>query len=381
MYQLYGLQDYLYLLLYGAAMMSAILSCLYLLLRRHNFLSQTEPPLALRRWAAAFLAAVAMSHVWWIAIGTAVLGDDTIARNAINIMLDSVTMVPTMMATLLTMLQDRRRPVWPVFAAVVPTVIIALWAGIAEHNPEYEKYICIYMFTITVCFVIYMAHAVRQYGRWLRNNYADMEHKEVWQSLVFLLVIMLMFLCYKTNYGETMTEYLVQLYTLLLIGFLLWRVETLQQLDEEQDNEEEENMAEQELEKEPAVNSDETVENVPIGKLTAHIGKLLKTHCEAKHLYLQHDISLSRLSTAIGTNRTYLGQYFQQQGITYNTYINQLRINHFVKLYRKADKARPFSVQEAANNSGYQSYRTFATVFKNIMGMTASEWMEKEKEK
>ena len=31
-----------------------------------------------------------------------------------------------------------------------------------------------------------MVRALRQYGRWLRDNYADLEHKEVWQSFVVL---------------------------------------------------------------------------------------------------------------------------------------------------------------------------------------------------
>ena len=37
--------------------------------------------------------------------------------------------------------------------------------------------------------------------------------------------------------------------------------------------------------------------------------------------YLQHDLTLSQLAKVIGTNRSYLSQYFVTQGITYNTYI------------------------------------------------------------
>ena len=29
-----------------------------------------------------------------------------------------------------------------------------------------------------------MVCAIRTYGHWLRDNYADLEHKEVWQSFV-----------------------------------------------------------------------------------------------------------------------------------------------------------------------------------------------------
>ncbi len=40
--------------------------------------------------------------------------------------------------------------------------------------------------------------ALIQYGRWLRENYADLEHKEVWQSLLFLACV----LRYKCGVGR-----------------------------------------------------------------------------------------------------------------------------------------------------------------------------------
>ena len=45
---------------------------------------------------------------------------------------------------------------------------------------------------IAVAFIIYMVVAVRQYGRWLRDNYADLEHKEVWFSLALLIGLMIL---------------------------------------------------------------------------------------------------------------------------------------------------------------------------------------------
>ena len=370
MYEQDGLQDHYYLILYGAATMFAALASLYLLFRRHNILSNTEPPVALRRWTAAFFAAVAMSHVWWTIIGSIVLENDLFLRNAINIMLDSVTLVPLMMIVLLKMLQDRRRPLWPILAAMIFLVVVTTTFGITERNPIYEDFLRIYLLIIATAFIIYMIFAVRQYGKWLQDNYADLEHKEVWQSMILLVVILLTFYGYKTNFGGFLSEYLVQIDTLILIAFLIWRVETLQQLNEGQQEDNEEK------------NFEELITNSePASKLPSHIGPLLKKHCEEALLYLQKDLTLNRLSTAIGTNRTYLSAYFQQQGITYNSYINRLRTERFMQIYRDSiDNDKPFSVQETAIESGFQSYRTFATAFKTLMGMTASEWMEKEKE-
>jgi AraC-like DNA-binding protein len=110
--------------------------------------------------------------------------------------------------------------------------------------------------------------------------------------------------------------------------------------------------------------------------IRSEIELLLQQHCIDEQLYLQHDLSLFKLAKAIGTNRLYLSQYFSRQGTTYNAYINNLRINHFVSLYQEAvNTHRHFTAQELASESGYRSYSTFRRVFKQQMGQNVREWM------
>ena len=111
-----------------------------------------------------------------------------------------------------------------------------------------------------------------------------------------------------------------------------------------------------------------------------NIGPLLKKHCEEQQLYLQYDISLSQLATSIGINRSYLSKHFALQGITYNAYINGLRIQHFINLYHESVAAhQPVSAQQLAYQSGFRNYKTFNAAFKKIMEMTATEWMQQVK--
>lgn len=103
---------------------------------------------------------------------------------------------------------------------------------------------------------------------------------------------------------------------------------------------------------------------------------LLQQHCIDEHLYLQHDLTLLQLAKAIGTNRSYLSRYFSCQGTTYNAYINDLRINHFVSLYRETIASkRSFTAQQLALESGFRNYNTFGAAFKKTMGMNTTEWM------
>ena len=112
------------------------------------------------------------------------------------------------------------------------------------------------------------------------------------------------------------------------------------------------------------------------------IGSLLQQHCVDKQLYLQHDLTLLQLAKAIGTNRFYLSQYFSSQGTTYNDYINDLRINHFVSLYREAvDSQRSITAQQLALESGYRSYNTFRNAFKRKTGQSVTAWMKAASER
>ena len=91
------------------------------------------------------------------------------------------------------------------------------------------------------------------------------------------------------------------------------------------------------------------------------------------------DVTVTQLARAQGTNRTYLGMYFSRQGTTYNSYINDLRIDCFVRLVREANAAqRPFTAQELAAQSGYRSYRTFSVAFRQRTGQSVKDWIAEQ---
>ncbi|MBO4765321.1 MAG: helix-turn-helix transcriptional regulator, partial [Bacteroidales bacterium] len=108
-----------------------------------------------------------------------------------------------------------------------------------------------------------------------------------------------------------------------------------------------------------------------------YIGALLQEHCADTQLYLQHDLSLTQLAKSIGTNRFYLSQYFSSQGTTYNTYINDLRIDHFIRRFRDAvDAQQSISALQLAQESGFRSYTTFSSAFKRKTGQSVRVWMK-----
>ena len=348
-------EDTLFIILYSVVTAMAMMASCYLLSRRGNaFATDIKTPAHLRRWTAVFLAAFALNHVWYMPIFFLSSSEDIRLCDLVGGLLDSMTIFPLAIIVLLAMLQDRRRPIWPVAVMFVP-LAVGNALCVATLSYDFLPVLYLYLLMMGMGIIIYMVRALRQYGRWLRDNYADLEHKEVWQGFVVLAIYLLVYAIYSLDVGEQIYEYAMEVIIIILVCYLLWRVETLSDLSIPEG----------------------TTKNVStlVGLPAKNIGLLLKQHCEEQQLYLQYDISLPQLAQTIGTNRLYLSQYFSSHGMTYNAYINGLRIQHFINLYHETVATRqPISVRQMAHQSGFRSYSTFNAAFKQNMGMTATEW-------
>ncbi len=363
-----------YYMLYGGAAIMAAVACLHLLMWRINpFVDNVTPPKRLRRWTAAFMAVVLGSHLWWLPDSLGIIKIYS-GLHIISSILDCALLVPVMLSMPLTMLQDRRRPLWPLFVAVIP-VVIALVTCLFKYDYTVMVFVRFYLFALLTAYFFYMLFALRQYRRWLIDNYADLEHKEVWLSLVVIVILLLILAIYSVSNNGIFIQTFIQFSEIFILAFIFWRVETLQTLHAPQADTETVELSDD------ASNGD-TKDGAEAGAavtLPTNISQLLKQYCEDTQLYLQHDITRDDLSKAVGTNRSYLSLYFAQQGETYNSYINKLRIQHFVNDYREAIATkRPFTAQQLAHESGFGSYATFGRAFKQTMGQTVTEWMKDE---
>ena len=353
----------LFFILYGITGVVPLLAALYLLLRRANAIAPgVTPPLRLRRWTASFFAVTTLAHVWWILFY--IYSSDLQSMSYLVLaMFDSVLLFVTFAGMLLAMLQDRRRPVWPALVTMIPFVALC-GAVMAFPSKLIEQITMAYLVLLGLLFTAHMILAIRQYGRWLNDNYADLENKKVWLCQAVALVCMLLFVLYVFA-TDMVLIWLIHVIELVLVGLLLWRVETLPKLAE--------NIVES-SQSDPLTLS-------PSNPFTStidleQIDRLLKEHCVVTQLYLQHDLSLQDLAQAIGTNRSYLSQYFSRQSNTYNTYINNLRVNHFISRYQELTAAGQSVVaQELAYESGFSSYRTFSRAFTQRMGQSVTAWM------
>ena len=351
----------LFFILCGITGVVPAIAAVYLLLRRANAIAPgITPPMRLRRWTASFFAVTTLAHVWWL-LFYIYSGDLHSVAYLVIVMVDCMLLFVTLAGMLLAMLQDRRRPVWPALVALIP--FVALWgAYMAFPSILIEQITAAYLVLLGLLFTVHMIFAIRQYGRWLNDNYADLENKKVWLCQAVALGCMLLFVLYVLAVDMVLIWF-IHIIALVLVGLLLWRVETLPLLAQ--------NTAE------PSPNPQHLTPTSTISTIDLEqIDRLLKEHCVATQLYLQHELSLQDLAQAIGTNRSYLSQYFSRQGITYNTYINNLRINHFIDLYQKgAATSLTVGAKQLAYESGFRSYSTFSRAFMQRTGQSVTAWM------
>lgn len=355
------IQQILFFILYGVTGVVPLIAALYLLLRRGNAIAPgVTPPVRLRRWTASFFAVMTLAHVWWL-LFYIYSGNLQSVAYLVLVMVDCMLLFVTFAGMLLAMLQDRRRPVWPALVTMIP--FVALWGAVmAFPSKLFEQITAAYLVLLGLLFTVHMIFAIRQYGRWLNDNYADLENKKVWLCQAVALGCMLLFVLYVLAVDMVLIWF-IHIIELVLVGLLLWRVETLPLLAQ--------NTAE------PSPNPQHLTPTSTISTIDLEqIDRLLKEHCVATQLYLQHELSLQDLAQAIGTNRSYLSQYFSRKSITYNTYINNLRIDYFIKRYQELTAARQAVVaQELAYESGFSSYRTFSRAFTQRMGQSVTTWM------
>ena len=353
----------LFFILYGITGVVPAIAAVYLLLRRANAIAPgITPPMRLRRWTASFFAVTTLAHVWWL-LFYIYSGDLHSVAYLVIVMVDCMLLFVTFAGMLLAMLQDRRRPVWPALVTMIPFVALC-GAVMAFPSKLFEQITVAYLVLLGLLFTVHMIFAIRQYGRWLNDNYADLENKKVWLCQAVALGCMLLFVLYVFAVDMVLIWFL-RITELVLVGLLLWRVETLPLLAQ--------NTAE------PSPNPQHLTPTSTISTIDLEqIDRLLKEHCVATQLYLQHELSLQDLAQAIGTNRSYLSQYFSRKSITYNTYINNLRIDYFIKRYQELTAARQAVVaQELAYESGFSSYRTFSRAFTQRMGQSVTAWINR----
>ena len=109
-------------------------------------------------------------------------------------------------------------------------------------------------------------------------------------------------------------------------------------------------------------------QTAPESELMLRISKLM----ESQRLFLNPDLKLSDVATALGTNRNYISDCInRQRGCSFTQFVNTYRVEHAKMLLRSQPDMK---ITEVCMASGFASENTFFRIFKAQTGKTPSEY-------
>lgn len=93
--------------------------------------------------------------------------------------------------------------------------------------------------------------------------------------------------------------------------------------------------------------------------------------------FLNKDISLAVLAGQLDSNTKYLSEIINSNyNVNFNTYINKLRINYIIEKLKTDPNFINYKISYLADNCGFSSHSSFATVFKSITGISPVKFIE-----
>ncbi|MBQ2209164.1 MAG: hypothetical protein II404_04280, partial [Prevotella sp.] len=114
----------LYWMFYAGVTVLNLIACCYLLFRRGNAIApDVTSPVRLRHWTAAFLGACTLSHLWYMPLIFLTSSEEIKMVYYTGALFDFMTISPLAIAIMFVMLQDRKRPLWPIAVMMAPIVI------------------------------------------------------------------------------------------------------------------------------------------------------------------------------------------------------------------------------------------------------------------
>lgn len=225
----------------------------------------------------------------------------------------------------------------------------------------------IYTILFSIVFFVIIAFATKRYNKYILKNYSYNENIDIkWILIVSILLFMILMIWVITSYHVTYFGNCFYYISSTLLWILIihrankhvnifvpnnLNVSHLLNLEIEENS------------KEPITIDD-----------SLNFEEQLKTVFEEKQLYLNSKLTITDAARAIGTNRTYLSSYLNNElKMTFYDFVNSMRIEMKAKPLLK-EKVRNFTIEEIAQASGFNSVSTFHRAFLKQTGKTPNDF-------
>lgn len=200
---------------------------------------------------------------------------------------------------------------------------------------------------------------ISQYHRQLKNMFSYQDNINLnWLrailSCFFVILLIWTLSCYMVNATYDNVYMLISLAAWMCVCYFLYKHESVI-----------EELSEVEADSEP-----DEIEDIEFTELK----KVVDRAFMEDKLYLNPQLKLSDVARQVGTNRTYLSRFFNQDmKTTFYDYVNNLRMNHAEELLRETD----LTLNAIAEKSGFNSISTFRRAFAAKHNCTPSEYRKR----
>ncbi|MCB0464368.1 MAG: helix-turn-helix domain-containing protein [Aequorivita sp.] len=115
--------------------------------------------------------------------------------------------------------------------------------------------------------------------------------------------------------------------------------------------------------------------NIPKETENALVQKL--SQFENSKQFTKQDMSLAMLASHFDTNTKYLSEIINtHKDKNFNSYINELRINYIIDKLKNNSTYSQYKISYLAEESGFSSHSSFATVFKAVTGIPPTVFID-----
>ncbi|WP_312900659.1 helix-turn-helix domain-containing protein [Chryseobacterium taichungense] len=127
----------------------------------------------------------------------------------------------------------------------------------------------------------------------------------------------------------------------------------------------------------PQRNSSNVIPDPKIKKdLYEHLKEQLEEY-EKTEFYLNPNTTLAKVAVYLNTSPQNISEMINKnKGMNFSTYISLLRIEYIIRLLKDDEKYRTYKIAYLATVCGFISHSTFTKVFKNLKGVSPSEYID-----
>ena len=355
-------------LLLGVMETCFIICGLYLIISKQTIAKHDfAPNQPLRRLGGCILLILAVSYIYSCRLVPAIPhwgeegGDVWVPYLNRDTLLYLIIVFPFFAAFLFRMVENLKTEQWltMMVPTLIPIILFIIYCFVPSDTVFYSS--ITFWITYALVMVILFIRRMIIYERKIQERHSDIEHHFLWRFFypaglfVFTMGIGLSLSFIRDSFILLGIYFLFNILSTLS---LVWAADNLEGDPVQEDTEDD----------------DETNELAEIDEFTKKrfetIEAALKKEMKKHTFYLDPKLNINLLAHKIGSNRTYLGQYFRYKGTTFYAYVNSLRINHACQLMTEGG----YNISEIAFESGFNSQRTFRRVFYEQKGCSPSEW-------